>query len=244
MRARHLEPVQDVGLRLLRRQRRQVEAQPDALHQLHEFGRVELVVQLGLPGQDDPEHLLLRRLDAGQQADLLENPVRQVLGLVDDQEHLAAGGVLLDEELVERRDQLGLAHLERRETELDQYGLQELDRRHLGLRDLGDDDVLLELAQEGLEQRRLAGADLAGDHDEAVGEPDRRLHVRLGARMVFRQVQECRVRAQPERQFGQLEMFQVHVVLQASTAQVAVNAGESIGVAVASRPGPAGSFRR
>ena len=103
-----------------------------------------------------------------------------------------------------------LCMLERAEAELHQHGLQELDRRDLRLVDLRDDHVLLDFLQEGLDQRGLAGADLAGDHDEAVREPDRRLHVRLGARVDLAQVQERRVRAEPERQFPELEMFEVH----------------------------------
>jgi hypothetical protein len=202
-------------------------------------GESSFSLSSGWPAEDDPEHLLLRRLDAGQQPDLLEHAVREVLGLVHDQHDLAARRVLLDQELVERRDQLGLAHLERLEAELDQHRLQEFDRRHLRLRDLRDDDVLLELAQEGLEQRRLAGADLAGDDDEAVGEPDRRLHVRLGARMVLRQVQERRVRAQPERQLVQLEVFQVHASYSLAQAQVPVPARKSTGAAARARRGPA-----
>jgi hypothetical protein len=74
-----------------------------------------------------------------------------------------------------------------------------------GVVDLRDDHVLFQLAQEGLYQGRLAGPDLPGNHDEAVGEPDRGFHVRLGAGMVFRQVQEFRVRAEPERQILELE---------------------------------------
>ena len=66
---------------------------------------------------------------------------REVLRLVDDQQHLAAGGVLLDEEIVESRDELGLLHLEGREAELHQHRLQELDGRNLRLVDLRDDDV-------------------------------------------------------------------------------------------------------
>ena len=109
VRAGDLEPVQDVGLGLLRRQRREMEAQADALRELDQLRRVELLVELGLPGEDDPQHFLLGRLDAGEHADLLEHAVREVLRLVDDQQNLAAGRVLLDQELVERRDQLGLA---------------------------------------------------------------------------------------------------------------------------------------
>ena len=176
MRARNLEAVQDVGLGFLRCQRRQVETQPDALHELYELGGIKLFVELGLSREDDAKHLFLRSLDAGRQADFLEDAVREVLRLVDDQHDLAAGRILLDQELVQRRDQLGLAHLERREAELDEHGLQEFDRGDLCLRDLRDDDILLEFAQEGLEQRRLARSDLARDHHEAIRKPDHRMY--------------------------------------------------------------------
>jgi hypothetical protein len=55
----------------------------------------------------------LRRLDARQQPQLFEHLEAQVLRLVDDQQHLAAVRVLLDQEVVQCREQLGLAHLER-----------------------------------------------------------------------------------------------------------------------------------
>ena len=187
-----------------------METQADALRELHQLRRIEFFVELGLAGENDAQHLLLRGLDAGQHADFLEHLQREVLRLVDDQQHLAAGGVLLDEEAVEGRDQLGLLHLEGREAELDQHRLQEFDRVDLGLVDLRDDDVRIELAQEAFDERGLARADLAGDDDEAVGEPDGRLHVRLGARMGPGQVQELRVRAQAERQLAQFEVLDVH----------------------------------
>jgi hypothetical protein len=190
----------DIQLRVGFRQRSQVEAQADALRQLDQTRRVQLLVELGLTRQDDPQHLLLGGLDAGQQADLLQHLVRQVLRLVDDQQHSAAVRVLLHQEFVERRQQFRLLHAERLEAELHQHALQEFDRRDLRLVDLRDHHVLLELLEEGLDQRGLARADLAGDHHEAVREPDRRLHVRLGARMVLRQIQERGIRRQPERQ--------------------------------------------
>ena len=82
--------------------------------------------------------------------------------------------------------------------------------RDLRLVDLRDHDIRRHFLEEGLDQRGFARADLAGDHHEAVGEPDGRLHVRLGACMLFRQVQELRVRAEPERQFLEFEGFEVH----------------------------------
>ena len=69
----------------------QMEAQADALRELHELRRIELFVELGLAGENDAQHLLLGGLDAGQHADLLEHLQREVLRLVDDQQHLAAG---------------------------------------------------------------------------------------------------------------------------------------------------------
>ena len=101
----------------------------------------------------------------------------------------------------------GFLHVERREAELHQNGLQKFGRRQLGLIDLRDHDVGLQFPQKGLDQRGLARADLAGDHHEAIGEPDRRFHVRFGARMLLAEIQELRIRAQPERQFVQFEEF-------------------------------------
>jgi hypothetical protein len=177
---------------------------------LHQFRRVQLEVQFRLAGEDDAQHLVLGRLDPGQHPHFLQHLRRQVLRLVDDHQHLAVVGVLLDQELVQRGEDLRLLHLERLEAELDQQRLQELERRHLRLVDLRDDDVLVEFLQEGLDQRRLAGTDLARDDHEAVGEPDRRFHVRLGTRMVLRQVEELGIRAEPERKFTKSEQVQVH----------------------------------
>ncbi len=76
--------------------------------------------------------------------------------------------------------------------------------------DLGDYDVRLNFLQEGFDQSRFTRTDLTGDHDEAVREPDGRFHVRLGAGVLLRQVQELRVRAQSKRQFFEFERFEVH----------------------------------
>ena len=61
-----------------------------------------------------------REVSTPEQADFLEHAQAEVLRLVDYEQHLAAGRVLLDQELVERREQLRLAHLEGLEAELHQ----------------------------------------------------------------------------------------------------------------------------
>ena len=206
----NLQPVLNVAVRFRLRQRLQVEPQPHALHELRELGRVELVVELGLSGENDPQHLVLGGLHTRQQADFLQHAHGEVLRFIDNQQHLAAGGVLFDQEVVDRADELGFAHLEGREAELHQHRLQEIDGRYLGLVDLRHHHVRRHFLEEGFDQRGLARADLACDHHEAVGEPDGRLHVRLGAGVLLRQVQELGVRAQPERQLLELEGFQIH----------------------------------
>ena len=55
-------------------ERRQMEAQANTLRELLELGRVELVVELGLAGQDDPQHLLLGGLDTGEQPHFFQHP--------------------------------------------------------------------------------------------------------------------------------------------------------------------------
>jgi hypothetical protein len=115
--------------------------------------------------------------------------------------------LLFHQELIQRGQHLRLLHIEGREAELNQDGLQERRRRQLGLIDLRNDRVGLHFVEEGLDQCGLAGADLPCDHDEAVRKPNRRLHVRLGSRVLLAQIQELRVRAQPERQFMEIEEF-------------------------------------
>jgi hypothetical protein len=212
LRARDLETVLHVSARVGLRERREVEAQADALRELQQLRRVELLVELGLPGENDAQHLFLGGLDAREQAHFFEHPVAQVLRLVDDQQHLAIVGVLLDQEGIERAQHFRLLHLERREAELHQHRLQELDGRELRLVDLRNHHVLLELPQECLDQRGLAGTDLSRNDDEAIREPDGRFHVRLGACMVLAQVKEGGIRTEAERQILEFEQFEVHPI--------------------------------
>ncbi len=167
--------------------------------------------QLGLPRDDDAQQLLFLQLEAGQETHLLEHLARQILRFVDDEQNLLAGRVLLDHEVLDHRQQLDLALAERLEPELDEQGLQELDGRQLRLADVREHDVVRQLGEKAFDQRRLAGADVARDDDEAVCEPDRRLHVRFGACMLLAGKQELRVRREPERRFGQLKKLAIHV---------------------------------
>ena len=86
-------------------------------------------------------------LDTREQPHFLQYGLGQVLRLIDHQHHLAAGCILLDQEFVQGGEQLRLLHLERLEAKLHQHRLQKLDRGHLGLVDLRDDHVVLQLSR-------------------------------------------------------------------------------------------------
>ena len=141
IRAGDAQPMRDVLVRFALGEGAEMKAQPHALHQLREARRVELVRQLRLPGDDDAQQFFLLRLEPGQQAHLLEDLARQVLRLVDDEQDLLAGRVLLDHEVLDHRQQLDLLLAERLEAELDEQGLQKLDGRELRLADVREHDV-------------------------------------------------------------------------------------------------------
>ena len=128
---------------------------------------------------------------------------------IPEQHDLLAVRILFDQEHVEHVEQFDLLLVERLEAEFRQHRLQELRGVQLGLGYDGVDDVVVEFAQKGLQQRRLARTDLAGDDDETVGEPDRRFHVGLGARVLLAPVDELRIGRQSEGLLVQLEMFEV-----------------------------------
>ena len=95
-------------------QRRQVVADRDALPELAQPLPVELLPQLRLADQDDLEELALIGLEVREQADLLEELVFQVLGLVDDQDDVVPGGRLVEQVLVQELEVRGAIQLPRR----------------------------------------------------------------------------------------------------------------------------------
>ena len=80
----------DVLLHLATVQRSEVKAQPHTLYELLEIRRIELVLEFGLAGQDDPQHFFLVRFDSRDHPHLLEHFTRQVLRLIDNQNDFLA----------------------------------------------------------------------------------------------------------------------------------------------------------
>src|SRR5687767_4472784 len=169
------------------------------LPELLELWRGDLVAQVRLPGEEDLQELRLLRLQVREEADLFESRGAQVLRFVHDQQRPAALGALPDEELAEIAQQQRLRLARRIHAELDQDRFEQLPWLERRVDQTRDHRPVVQPSEDALQQRRLAGADIPRDDDEARAALDavpdgiQRLPVHAA------QIQVFRVRAQRER---------------------------------------------
>ncbi len=200
----------DVVPGLVEIQRAQAAAQGDPLAQLAQFVGIEHLPQLRLAHQDDLEELAGAGLQVGEQAELLQDLHAQVLGLVDEEQHLLSLGLLFHEKAVEGVDEiLGVVGV-RRDVELVVDGLEELHRVEPGVEDVGRLDILAEVLQKDPAKGGLARAHLAGDLHEAVPLGDGVGEMGQGLLVAFAQEKIGRVRHQLEGPFLEAEEVFIH----------------------------------
>ena len=135
--------------------------------QLPQLLALEFVVELGLPEEQDLDQLRRRRLEIREQPNLLEGLGREVLRLVDDQNHSPIALLLVQQILVQLGAQLGAAEPRGQHAELDHDRAEQLVARQCRIEDEGDVRVTAEALEQRAAQRRLAGADFTGDRNEA-----------------------------------------------------------------------------
>ena len=208
---RHRQSVPDVVRRLVGRQRVEVVARDHPLRQLLHAGLGEPVAQLRLPDQHDLQQLVGVGLEVGQQAQLLQHVRRQVLRLVDHEQAVAAGGVALQQELVQRVDVvLHRAQGRHGDSELVAHRLQQLGHRQLGVEDVGHVGALGHLAEEAAADGGLAGAHRPREQHEAAPASDAIEQVRQRLPMTPAHVEEARVGRDREGILLQAEQRRVH----------------------------------
>ena len=233
-----------VGRGLVGVERQQVIADGDALAELLQLRQRELFPQLRLADHDDLYQLRLLGLEVRQHPDFLERRQAQVLRLVDHEQRQAAGLALGDEELGEPVEQHGLAHAGRVDAEVEHDGVEQLARVEHGVHDPRDGRVAIQPSEERLQHRRLPGADLAGDDDEAGMAFDAVAQVAERFLVHLARVQIFRVGAQREGALTKLKVSFVHgrPLRQTSPRRVAFRSGG----APLQRPGgsPPGSQSR
>src|SRR5439155_26533804 len=94
--------------------------------------------------------------------------------------------------------------------ELAVEALQKLEGRERRAEDVGGGDLGSELGEEGAQERRLAGADVARDADEAARLLEAEAQVRHGLGVLRGEKEVTRVRRQPERRVVEPEKALVH----------------------------------
>src|SRR6266436_6113406 len=128
------EPLGDVVMGLLFRQRARLTAEHDALPELSQFRQLQLLFQLLLSRQYDLQQLLRGCLEVGQQPNLFKHRVGQVLCFVHDEHGGFTGTVTLEKPLIEPHQLLTLGPRLAGNTELRQYEIEQLIRIHPGIK--------------------------------------------------------------------------------------------------------------
>ena len=131
---------------------------------------VELLVQFGLSHQQDLEQLFARRLEVGQETDLLEHFCRNMVRFVD---HQHGGEFLLmarNHVVAQHQQKLALVLARHVEPEVAGNILQELDGREPAIEYVGVGNIaLIQQLQQAADEQRFAGTDFSGhDHESLV----------------------------------------------------------------------------
>src|SRR5215470_12937381 len=183
----------DVIPRLLRGQGQDAAAKTDALLELAQLGTIELVQELRLSNEENLQQLLRLRLEVRKQPDLLQGLEAQVLGLVEGEHGVLTGPAQLDQEVVQGDQPLDVGLSGLGDAEVLEYVLENFLEGQCRVEDEGRGAVALEAAQERAQERGLAGADLAGEEDEALVLLDSIEQLREGFAMPGGGVKEARI---------------------------------------------------
>ena len=143
----------------------------DALAQLPQARAVQAVAQFRLAEQDDLQQLAVVGLDVGEQADLFEQFLGQILRLVNDEHGFPALPGLFQQKFADGRDASSRSRPRFAGRIPLRWPSSIHPRSHRVQNDRGG-KMAVELLQHGSAQRRLARAHLAGELDEALALAD------------------------------------------------------------------------
>ena len=203
-----LEAMADVAQGLLARQRHQVIAPGNALRELPQVVAIQEIAQFRLSDQDDLQQLLGRRFEVGEEAHLFQRFRRQILRLIDDHDDPAALGVRRQEPLIQRIHHVLHAFavgIRDRHPEFLADGLQELHGREARIENHGHVGVMRHPRQQRSHDGGLAGADFAGQLDEAAGFVDAVEQMRQRFGVPLAQIEVARVGGDREGLFAEPE---------------------------------------
>lgn len=169
------------------------------LAELLHLGLLQDAAEFRLADQKGLQQGLVGELEVGEHAQFLDRTRGEVLRLVDDEQAALALGDLVDEEGLQRHQQLGLGRILDAHTEGRADHAQRVFGIELGRHDIADDDIAaVQAVQQPTQQRGLAGTDLAGDDDETVIAQHAIVKVGLGPAVLLATEVEVGIRAELE----------------------------------------------
>ena len=169
--------------------------------------------EFGLAEQEGLQQRFVVGLEVRQHAQFLDRARGQVLGLVDHQQGALALAVDLAQELLQARQQVGLARALVRQAEGRHHHAQGVVRVEVGVDDVrGHDLVGGQPVEQVAHQRGFTGTDFAGDDDEAFALRQAVLEVGHGALVALAAEEEVRVGTQLEGFGGEFVVGLVHLM--------------------------------
>ena len=200
----------DVGPQFGPGQLRQVITHRDALPQLTQPRMVQPVAQFRLSHEDDLQQFAVLGFEIGQQTDVFELVVVEILRLVDDQYGIAARGRLFYQKLVQHRPRLQHTQSRHGDAEFDGDGLHQQVGAGWRIEDEGAGPGITQGREHRPADRRFARADFAGQLHETLPLADAVEQMVEGLAVFRAEKKEPRIRRKIERRFLQAVIFQIH----------------------------------
>ena len=200
------QAMRNISSNTLAVERLEAASRRHALVELAHLRQLQFGPQLELADQNDLQQFL-RRLEIGQDANLFEQRRRQVLRLVDDEDGECLKRHERPEKLVQRvaqvrmrcaRHPAALQIVDRHDAEVEEQHLQQVLARDERIGHERREGLPIELLQHRFAERRLAGADVACQHDQpfAAANREQQIFERAGVRGAL--VQKFRIGRQAE----------------------------------------------
>ena len=194
-------------------QRTQMVADRDALAKLTKVVMVQSITQFRLAHQNNLQKFPVVGFEIGEQSDLFEQIVGEVLRFVDDENGFASLRHLFEEKMIDFRDAFQAVETFDIQPEFHRDGFDELVRIKRGIQNQRGGKIFPKLIEQRAAQGRFARADFAGQLHEtfSLANPVEQMVERFA---MFGAVEkETRIWRYIEWRLGQAVIFQIHADL-------------------------------
>lgn len=189
----------------------EVIAHGNPLIELTHVAPFEQRAKFGLADEDNLDELVGLSFEIGEEADLFQHRRIEMLGLVDDQNHRAPFPALPQQKLVEKMKQIPGFGGRPFDGEFPSNRPQQIEGADAGIEDESEAvAVVVEVFEESPQHRGLAGADLAGNGDEAATVLDAVEQMGENFPMISAQIDEPGIRREGKGFFLKTVKIQIH----------------------------------